>query len=289
MLLPENNWKIKKCWLQSCTHTHTPNRKAHSGNSKSCPPTKSGPSPIKDLIKPINKLARRNFSSCSNVGKKDKQLSRQNSSERCPNRAGRTDGPPVYFTKPVEIPVRMEVENELDPYSNLKIKSWLTLRALDLRSLLSNKLEMPVANGSPITLKLTKTEWSSSLLTSYSPLLRYGCHQNEAPWTDAMIFVDVRQASMVAILKSWSQSWTLPDSCFPTNQKTKLTGSFCHDGSSIVLTFLSRKMERRCGAKQICKSNSQKIDRLGRFLFLYACADQALGVVGLFNFWPVEE
>ena len=188
-------------------------------SSKSCPPSRLRFSPRKEVLKAATK-----------VNGSDKAGNRFDSNEACVNpaskairgkkplirRAGQNNMISSFFAKPVEVPIPMEIDDDLRKEPNraqtdiVDVEDVEQQRKIRDRAKAAAKVQDAsikwLANIDADTRNKVESTAVQILLSMHATFCYYVVAMRlltKAPWTENMVSIDVRQAALVAISKGW--------------------------------------------------------------------------------------
>ena len=224
--------------------THVPLKKRNATNSKSCPPARSQPSPIKE----VKKLLIKNDSD-PNKKKENSHLNGKASPKKLTGRQqpllrrpGQRESVASYFVKPVDVPVPGTTNDLEGPVAKDKavsqvvdVDSWICAKEIkEQREAIScirdavmkwlpsiDERKLPIIEALALKFYLNIYSTICYFVTALKLL-------SKAPWTERMVSVDVRQSALVAIANGW---------CLNS------TGEFCHPFSKAELAIAATLYE----------------------------------------------
>ena len=189
-------------------------------HSKSCPPTRFSFSPRKEVLKVatkgdgIDKTAIRKVDGKEAFGNPASKTIR--GKKPLIRRAGQTNRISSFFAKPVEVPVPMEIEDELQNEPNHTQNNIINVEDEEqqrkIRDLAKATAKVQdastkwLANLDVDTRNKVESTAVQILLSMHTTFCYYVVAMRlltKAPWTENMVSIDVRQAALVAISKGW--------------------------------------------------------------------------------------
>ena len=189
-------------------------------SSKSCPPSRLRFSPRKEVLKVATKVdgsdktGNRKVDSNEAVGNPASKATR--GKKPLIRRAGQTNRISSFFAKPVEVPVPMEIEDDLQKEHNqtqddiVDVEDAEQQRKIRDRAKAVAKVQDAstkwLANFDADTRNTVESTAVQILLSMHATFCYYVVAMRlltKAPWTENMVSIDVRQAALVAISKGW--------------------------------------------------------------------------------------
>ena len=203
-------------WNSACI----PKKGKKLASSKSCPPSRIRFSPGKEVVKIAAKVDRSDRVSHRKVDGNEALTTPALKATvvRKPliRRAGQTNTIPSFFVKPVEVPVPMEIEDDLQkehkqPHVDIvdvensehKQKMRDQANAVAKVNDASNKWLGNIEVNRRNTVEITAVQILLSMHATFCYYVVAMRLLTKAPWTENMVSIDVRQAALVAISKGW--------------------------------------------------------------------------------------
>ena len=190
------------------------------GSSKSCPPSRFRFSPRKEVFKVVTKVDGSDRPSNRKVEANEAIMNPAIKTTRGKKplirRAGQTNMISSFFAKPVEVPVPMEIEDDLQKEPNqtqgdiVDVEDAEQQRKIRDRAKAVAKVQDAsikwLANLDADTRNMVESTAVQILLSMHATFCYYVVAMRlltKAPWTENMVSIDVRQAALVAISKGW--------------------------------------------------------------------------------------
>ena len=188
-------------------------------SSKSCPPSRLRFSPRKEVLKAATKVdgsdkAGNRFDSNEAFGNPASKATR--GKKPLIRRAGQNNMISSFFAKPVEVPIPMEIEDDLQKEPNrtqndiVDVEDAQQQRKIRDRAKAAAKVQDAstkwLANIDADTRNKVESTAVQILLSMHATFCYYVVAMRlltKAPWTENMVSIDVRQAALVAISKGW--------------------------------------------------------------------------------------
>ena len=189
-------------------------------SSKSCPPSRFRFSPRKEVLKVVTKVDGSdrpgNRRVEANEAVANPVIKTTRGKKPLIRRAGQTSMISSFFAKPVEVPVPMEIEDDLQKEPNqtqddiVDVEDAEQQRKIRDRAKAVAKVQDAsikwLANFDADTRNMVESTAVQILLSMHATFCYYVVAMRlltKAPWTENMVSIDVRQAALVAISKGW--------------------------------------------------------------------------------------
>ena len=189
-------------------------------SSKSCPPSRLRLSPRKEVFKVATKVDRSDRASNRKVDGNEAfgNPAIKTTSGRKPliRRAGQTNMISSFFAKPVEVPVPMEIEDDLQKEPNQTQDDIVDVEDAEQQEKIRERAKAVakvqdastkwLANIDADTRNTVENTAVQILLSMHATFCYYVVAMRlltKAPWTENMVSIDVRQAALVAISEGW--------------------------------------------------------------------------------------
>ena len=189
-------------------------------SSKSCPPSRLRFSPRKEVLKVATKVdgsdktGNRKVDSNEAFGNPASKATR--GKKPLIRRAGQTNRISSFFAKPVEVPVPMEIEDDLQKEPNQTQDDIVDVEDAEQQRKIRDRAKAVakvrdastkwLANFDADTRNTVESTAVQILLSMHATFCYYVVAMRlltKAPWTENMVSIDVRQAALVAISKGW--------------------------------------------------------------------------------------
>ena len=189
-------------------------------SSKSCPPSRLRPSPRKEVFKVATKVDRSdragNRKLDGNEAFGNPVIKTTSGKKPLIRRAGQTNMISSFFAKPVEVPVPMEIEDDLQKEPNQTQDDIVDVEDAEQQEKIRERAKAVVKVQDASTKRLANIDADTRntventavqiLLSMHATFCFYVVAirlLTKAPWTENMVSIDVRQAALVAIAEGW--------------------------------------------------------------------------------------
>ena len=189
-------------------------------SSKSCPPSRLRFSPRKEVLKAATKV---DGSDKAGNRKVDSNEAFENPASKATRgkkplirRAGQNNMISSFFAKPVEVPIPMEIEDDLQKEPNRTQNDIVDVEDAEQQRKIRDRAKAAakvhdastkwLANIDADTRNKVESTAVQILLSMHATFCYYVVAMRlltKAPWTENMVSIDVRQAALVAISKGW--------------------------------------------------------------------------------------